>query len=84
MRLACSLRLLAATRRSPPPPPAATPPQFQDSPIDPSAVRFYSVGVNNVLASDNVFFFAGTWVAARPFAAGCRLSGTAPEVNNAN
>ncbi len=33
---------------------------FKDSPVDPSAVRFYSVGVNNVLATDNVFFFGGT------------------------
>ena len=33
---------------------------FKDSPIDPEAVRFYSVGINNVLATDNVFFFGGT------------------------
>ena len=33
---------------------------FKDSPIDPTAVRFYAVGVNNVLATDNVFFFGGT------------------------
>ena len=33
---------------------------FKDSPIDPAAVRFYSVGVNNVLATDNVFMFGGT------------------------
>jgi hypothetical protein len=33
---------------------------FKDDPIDPSAVRFFSAGVNNVLPEDNIFIFGGT------------------------